>query len=86
MEIERTKTGAEISLTANDVDSAVMQFVCTCHPEFARGYNINTLNAAPLTVEVLLAQARTTEEINDIGVPGRQGFAAGPAFHGAGAH
>jgi len=77
MKIERTKTGAEISLTANDVDSAVMQFVCSCHPEFARGYSINTLNTGPLTVEALLAQVRTTEEINDIGVPGRQGFGAG---------
>ena len=77
MKIERTKTGAEISLTANDVDSAVMQFVCSCHPEFSRGYSINTLNTGPLTVEALLAQVRTTEETNDIGVPGRQGFGTG---------
>ena len=77
MKIKRTKTGAEISLTAKDVDSAVMQFVCSCHPEFARGYSISTLNTGTLTVEALLAQVRTTEEINDIGVPGWQGFGVG---------
>ena len=77
MKIRRTKKGAKISLTANDVDSAVMQFICSCHPEFARGYSINTLDAQPATAEAILVHIAKRGSSNDIGVPGQQGFGVG---------
>lgn len=76
MKITRTKKGAKILLTANDVDSAVMQFVCTCYPEFARGYSLNALNAQAVTLEAILA-VRKQGAVNDIGVPGQEGFGVG---------
>ncbi len=76
MKIKRTKKGAKISLTASDVDSAVMQFVCSCHPEFARGYSLNALDAQAVMVDAIMAQPRKGA-VNDIGVPGQQGFGVG---------
>ena len=76
MKIKRTKKGAKISLSVSDVNSAVMQFVCTCHPEFARGYSLNALDAQAVTVDAILAQPKKGA-VNDIGVPGQQGFGVG---------
>ena len=76
MEIVR-KQVVEISLTANDVDSAVMQFICACHPEFARGFAINITGAQPLIAEAILAQAYAERAVNHIGTAGGQGFGVG---------
>jgi hypothetical protein len=77
VKIKRTKKGARISLTASDVDSAVMQFICACHPEFARGYSISTLDAQAATAEAILVRPVHRAGKNDIGVPGTQGFGVG---------
>lgn len=36
-----TKTGAIISLSSDDVESAIRHFICECHPEFATGHVID---------------------------------------------
>lgn len=43
MEINKTsEQSAEILLTPSDVESALMQFICTCHPEYVTGWLLNT--------------------------------------------
>lgn len=32
-----------IQLTASDVESAIRQFICNCHPQFAKGFVVNPL-------------------------------------------
>ena len=77
MKIRRTKKGAKISLTANDVSDAVKQLVYSCYPEFARGYTINAVDAQPATAEAILVQIVKRGSSNDIGVAGQQGFGVG---------
>lgn len=33
-----------ISLSEADVESALMQFICSCHPEYARGWIISPVS------------------------------------------
>lgn len=39
--LKHNEQSAEIILTPNDVESAVRQFICTCHPEFAKDWVAN---------------------------------------------
>ena len=77
MEITQTKVGAEINLTANDVESAVMQFICSCHPSFSRGHSITVPGAVALTAQCIKAVRPSVAGVNDIGVAGQLGFGVG---------
>jgi len=42
MEIfKHNEQAIEVVLTPSDVESAVRQFICTCHPEFATNWILN---------------------------------------------
>jgi hypothetical protein len=42
MDIEKTNDkNVEIKVSSSDVESAVRQFICSCHPELATGWVIN---------------------------------------------
>lgn len=39
--LDESAESPEISITESDIESAVRQFICTCHPKFKQGYVIN---------------------------------------------
>ena len=43
------RQGLIFQLDASDVESAVMQFVCACHPDVAAGYTISVYNQSSCT-------------------------------------
>lgn len=42
MEFDKeSEQSVNVVLTPSDVESAVRQFICTCHPEYAKGWAID---------------------------------------------
>jgi len=40
---EVNKNHSIILLTESDIESAIRQFICTCHPQFAKDYVVNPI-------------------------------------------
>jgi hypothetical protein len=55
MDIKKTENKVEISVTASDVESAIRQFICTCHPELAIGWTIDPQVKYNLGVQTYIA-------------------------------
>lgn len=45
---------AKVEVSESDVESAVCQFICTCHPEFATGFTINPAVIQDLNQEFIV--------------------------------
>jgi len=39
--LKHNENAADIVLLPSDVESAVRQFICTCHPEYAQNWILN---------------------------------------------
>jgi hypothetical protein len=47
MEKSSEESKKTFKLDTRDVESAIRQFICTCHPEVAKGYVINPIGGMP---------------------------------------